>query len=63
MNNSDCKTDPILDELHSVRRELHDECHGDLDTMVAEMRARQELSGHPIATLPNFHPEESQAAQ
>jgi hypothetical protein len=63
MNDSDCKTDPILEELHSIRRQIHDECQGDLELMVAEMRSHQVLSGHPIATLSDFQSQELRAAQ
>ncbi len=44
--------DPILDELHAVRRKMHDDCGGDLSKLVAQMRKRQESSGHPIAPIP-----------
>ncbi len=44
--------DPILDELHAVRRKMHDDCGGDLSELVAQMRKRQNSSGHPIASIP-----------
>ena len=44
--------DPILDELHAVRRHMHDDCGGDLAEIVARMRKRQSDSGHPIASIP-----------
>ena len=44
--------DPILDELHAVRRKMHDDCGGDLPELVAQMRKRQDSSGHPIASIP-----------
>jgi hypothetical protein len=52
MKKTDPKSDPVLDELHSIRSQLHDECQGDLAAMVAEMRDRQKTSGHPIVPLP-----------
>ena len=45
-------SDPILDELHAVRRKMHDDCGGDLSRLVAQMRERQDNSGHPIAPIP-----------
>ena len=45
-------SDPILDELHAVRRKMHDDCGGNLAELVALMRERQNVSGHPIATIP-----------
>ncbi len=44
--------DPILDELHAVRRKMHEDCGGDLAELVARMRERQDKSGHPIASIP-----------
>ena len=45
-------TDPIIEELHAVRRRLHDDCDGDLDKLAREMRKRQDASKHPIASIP-----------
>ena len=45
-------SDPILDELHAVRRKMHDECGGELAEIVARMRQRQDKSGHPRAATP-----------
>jgi hypothetical protein len=44
--------DPILDELHAVRRQMHDDCKGNLAELVARMRERLNVSGHPIAPIP-----------
>ena len=44
--------DPIIEELHAVRRKLHDDCGGDVDRLAREMRGRQNTSGHPIAAIP-----------
>jgi hypothetical protein len=34
------RKDPIIEELHAVRRKLHDDCGGDLDKLASEMRKR-----------------------
>ncbi len=52
MSNLDCTSDPILEELHAIRRQLHDECGGDLTRLAREMRQRQESSGHTVASVP-----------
>lgn len=52
MTDKNQSTDPIIEELHTVRRKLHDDCNGDLDKLAREMRERQDASGHPIASIP-----------
>lgn len=44
--------DPILDELHRTRRRMLEECGGDLDELVARLRARERASGHPLTHVP-----------
>jgi len=46
------KSDPILDELHAIRRQMLEECGGDLAKLGAELREREKLSGHPLVPLP-----------
>ena len=52
MTDRNHSTDPIIEELHEVRRKLHDDCNGDLDKLAREMRKRQDASEHPIASIP-----------
>jgi hypothetical protein len=41
-------TDPILEEIHRVRREMSDRFGGDFVAMLNDARRRQEASGRPI---------------
>ena len=52
MSDNPRDADPILDELHAVRRKMHDDCGGDLAELVARIRERQDKSDHPIAAIP-----------
>ena len=52
MSDNPRPADPILDELHAIRRKMHDDCGGDLAELVARIRERQEKSDHPIASIP-----------
>ena len=40
--------DPVIDEIHRVRREISDRFGGDLLAIVEDARKRQAASGHPI---------------
>ena len=42
---------PILDELHEVRRQMLAEYDGDLSAYLRDAQARLEASGRPIAKL------------
>lgn len=42
-------SDPILSELHQIRRDLLEEYGGDLAAYIAEAQKRLEASGRPIA--------------
>jgi len=44
--------DPILDELHAIRRQMNEDYGGDLSRMAVEMRKRELNSNHPIAPIP-----------
>ena len=44
--------DPILDELHAVRRQMLEASGGDLTELVARLQRDEQQSGHPIATIP-----------
>jgi hypothetical protein len=44
--------DPILDELHRTRRRMLAECDGDLEALVAQLRKREQESGHPLTSIP-----------
>ena len=41
-------TDPILDEIHRIRREISDRFGGDFVAMLDDARRRQEASRRPI---------------
>ena len=44
--------DPIVAEIHAIRKALLDECGGDMDEYRRRTRARQAASGRRIVTLP-----------
>lgn len=50
------KTDPIVDEIHAVRREISDRFGGDVHAIAADANARMLASGCPIWTPPGNHP-------
>lgn len=52
MNTPHPATDPILDELHAVRRQILDEYGGDIDKLVADLRERQDTSGRVAVPAP-----------
>jgi hypothetical protein len=41
-------TDPIVEEIHRVRREISERFGGDFVAMLDDARRRQEASGRPI---------------
>lgn len=41
-------TDPVIDEIHQIRREISDRFGGDLHAILADARQRQAESGHPV---------------
>ncbi len=46
--NQKLMTDPVIDEIHRIRREMSDKFGGDLAAMVEDARQRQATSGRPI---------------
>lgn len=44
--------DPVLEELHRTRRRMLDDCGGSLDELVARLRDRERVSGHPLSAVP-----------
>ncbi len=42
------KTDPVVDEIHAVRREISDRFGGDVHAISADANARMLASGCPI---------------
>ncbi len=42
------ETDPIIDEIHTVRREISDRFGGDVRAIAADANARMLASGCPI---------------
>ena len=43
---------PILDELHAARTKLLADAGGDLDQLVAGIRAREAKSSHKVVSVP-----------
>jgi hypothetical protein len=41
-------TDPVIEEIHRVRREISDRFGGDLRAIVEDARKRQAASGRPM---------------
>jgi hypothetical protein len=41
-------TDPIIEEIHRIRREYSDRFGGDFVAMLDDARRRQEASGRPV---------------
>ncbi len=41
-------TDPVIDEIHQIRREISDRFGGDLHAILADARQRQAASDHPV---------------
>ena len=44
--------DPVVAEVHAIRKALLDECDGDMDEYRRRTRNRQASSGHQIITSP-----------
>ena len=42
------KTDPVIEEIHKVRREISDRFGGDVRAIAADANARMAASGCPI---------------
>lgn len=42
------KTDPVIEEIHSVRREISDRFGGDIHAIAADANARMAASGCPV---------------
>lgn len=47
-----CYSDPVLDELHAIRRDMLAECGGDLEGLVAAIQKRESESDRVIARKP-----------
>jgi hypothetical protein len=45
-------TDPILDELHAIRKQMLTECGGELDRLVASLQKREAESGRVFIKMP-----------
>jgi hypothetical protein len=43
--------DPIVDEVYRVRRELWDECEGDLQKLIAKLKAIEADQQHRVISL------------
>lgn len=50
------KTDPIVEEIHAVRREISDRFGGDVRAIAADANARMLASGCPIWKPAGNHP-------
>ena len=44
--------DPVVAEIHAIRKALLDDCVGDMDEYRRRARERQAASGRPIITTP-----------
>ena len=42
------KTDPVIEEIHKVRREISDRFGGDVRAIAADANARMAASGCPV---------------
>lgn len=45
-------TDPILDELHAIRKQMLADCGGDLERLVTSLQKREGESGRVFVKLP-----------
>lgn len=50
------KKDPIIDELHRIRREHARKFSFDVDRIVADLRQRQQTEGHTVVRFPPKRP-------
>jgi hypothetical protein len=50
------ETDPVIGEIHAVRREISDRFGGDVHAIAADANARMLASGCPIWRPAGLHP-------
>ncbi|KAA1257149.1 hypothetical protein LF1_55490 [Rubripirellula obstinata] len=50
------KTDPVIDEIHAVRRDISDRFNGDVHAISADANARMLASGCSVWTPADNHP-------
>lgn len=43
--------DPIVEEVHRVRRELWDECKGDIQKLIVKLKAVEAKERHRVVSL------------
>jgi hypothetical protein len=43
--------DPIVEELHEIRRKLAEECHNDIGEIIAHLRKRSRDAGRKTVSL------------
>jgi hypothetical protein len=48
---TDMWKDPIVEELHEIRRKLAKECHNDIGEIIAHLRKRSRDAGRKTVTL------------
>ena len=53
--------DPIVEEVHRARRELWDDCNGDLQKMLEKLKAIESEEKHRVVSFNDQRAEESQA--
>ncbi|MBW2174261.1 MAG: hypothetical protein JRF64_06395 [Deltaproteobacteria bacterium] len=46
--------DPIVEEVHRARRELWDECGGDLQKLVEKLKSIENEEKHRVVSLDRF---------
>ncbi len=42
------KTDPVIEEIHQIRRQISDQFNGDLVAIAEDASRRQAASGRPV---------------
>ena len=45
------KNDPIVEEVRETRRRIYDECEGDLEKLIARLRAAESMDKGRLVTL------------
>ena len=43
--------DPIVKEIHETRRRILDECHGDLEELIARLKAAEQQDKDRLVTM------------
>lgn len=46
--NSEIRRDPIVEEIHKIRRQIAEKFNGDIAAIIADARKRQAASNRPV---------------